>query len=66
MLFNRPIIELTDLLTKVMMFSMFTSVDGPSGIISPLASNWGFSSFKRFLWIAMISSRKMARNMVGS
>lgn len=66
MLFNRPIIELTDLFTKVMIFSMFTSVDGPSGMISPFASNCGFSSFKRFLCMAIISSRKTARNMVGS
>lgn len=66
MLFSRPIIELTDLLTNVMICSIFTSGVGPSGTISPLASNCGFSSFNRFLCIAMISSRRMARNMVGS
>lgn len=65
-LFSRPIIELTDLLTMLMMFSMLTSGLGLSGMISPLLSSCGFSSLPRFLCTAIISSRKMARRIVGS
>lgn len=66
MLFKRFMMELTDLLTKTMMFSIFTSAVVPTDIMSPFASSCGFSSFIRFLWIAMISSRKIARRIVGN